>query len=126
MRLLEINSEDYRRDPYSHFEWFRRHQPIAQIAPYGHWAVFRYQDINFILKNEDLLSSQINTLQSDSCAQQTMLYDRSLIGMDNPEHHQLRQRVSKAFRPKLIKGSGKDDFLGYRSRSAGRLRNSLP
>lgn len=102
MRSLEIHSEAYRCDPYAYFEWFRQHQPIAPIAPYGHWAVFCYQDVETILTRDDLFSSEIKTEQSDSSAQQALLFDRSLIGMDNPEHHRLRKWVAKAFRPRLI------------------------
>jgi len=100
--LLDISSPAFRVNPYPQLKQFRRSIPICQTQPHPCWAVLRYEDVRWVLKQDALFSSVLQTPTHDEQDARFLLYARSLVGMDNPEHQQLRQRLSHAFSRTLI------------------------
>lgn len=99
---LDIQSESYLNDPYACFKLFRAEAPVSRIRPHGHWALFRYEDVQWVLKQDKFFTSVLTEQSHDEQDPQFLLYARSLLGMDNPSHATLRQRIAQAFKPRLI------------------------
>ncbi|MGH8929694.1 MAG: cytochrome P450 [Egibacteraceae bacterium] len=77
----------------------RDEQPVWRDE-HGMWHVFRYADVEDILSDFALFSSDTSRLLP---AAQT-LAEGSLISMDPPQHRKLRRLVSHAFTPKVVAG----------------------
>ncbi len=85
-----------REDPYPHYAELRR-SGVARVEPLGLWAVSRYDDVVFVLKNHELFSSAPLNHALLGGAQ-----GRTLIGSDPPEHTRLRSIVNRAFTPRMV------------------------
>ncbi len=77
----------------------RDEQPVWRDE-HGIWHVFRYADVEEILSDFALFSSDTSRLLP---AAQT-LAEGSLISMDPPQHRKLRRLISHAFTPKVVAG----------------------
>jgi cytochrome P450 len=65
-------------------------------TPFPAWVVTRYNDVDFVLKNADLFSSE-DPMQANSSAPSLML-----VNHDRPRHTSLRNLAKAAFTPKRI------------------------
>ena len=65
-------------------------------TPFPAWVVTRYEDVDFVLKNADLFSSE-DPMQANSSAPSLML-----VNHDRPRHTALRNLAKAAFTPKRI------------------------
>lgn len=52
---------EVKENPYPYYTYLRQHAPVYQIEGLGFWAISRYDDVDFILKNPKLFSSSILT-----------------------------------------------------------------
>lgn len=88
-------------NPYSYYAHLRRHAPVYQVEASGFWAVSRYDDVLFVLKNPQLFSSSvlIAALLGDL---NPVPEAASLIASDPPVHTRLRKLVNRAFTPRII------------------------
>jgi cytochrome P450 len=80
-------------DPYPIYERLRAAGPAVQLNP-GIWAVGRYDDVLFVLKNHQLFSSSV--LGGGGFGA------RTIIGTDPPDHTRLRNIVNRAFTPRMV------------------------
>jgi cytochrome P450 len=92
-------------NPYPYYAYLRQHAPAYQIESLGFWALSRYDDVDFVLKNPKLFSSATLT--------RTLIEDLepvpevpSMVSSDPPEHTRLRKLVNKAFTPRIIRSLG--------------------
>lgn len=92
---------DSRRDPYPIFARARRERPVHVHSGFPIVSVFRYADIQSILKDPQTFSSAFPP-PPGICAED--LPPRSMLGQDPPEHTRLRSLVSQAFTPRIIRG----------------------
>lgn len=81
-------------DPYPLYARLREAGPAVQVGPNA-WAVSRYQETLFVLRNHALFSSS-------ALAGGFGFGARSLIGTDPPDHTQMRNIVNRAFTPRMI------------------------
>ncbi len=93
-----------RRDPYAAYERGRREFPVFahEGLPLRIVSVFRYQDVQAILRDWETWSSQFPLRGVDA-----ELGDEappSMIGTDPPAHTRLRSLVNKAFTPRIVQG----------------------
>ncbi len=90
-----------KENPYPYYAYLRRHAPAHRVEPFGFWAISRYQDVDYVVRNPQLFSS--------AALFDVMLGDLnpvpeapSLISSDPPVHTRLRKLVNRAFTPRLI------------------------
>ena len=89
-----IHTREERLNPFPWFAKMRQTSPVTYDERRSSWDLFRYDDIVTVLKDPATFSSVRPT------AGPVLL--GSIIGMDPPKHHQMRNIVSKAFTPKAI------------------------
>lgn len=89
-------------NPYPYYQELRDKTPIAWIEPMQAWAVSRYADVDFILRNPRLFSSA--SWKSASSGNPDIVSKvPSLLSMDPPDHTRLRKLANKGFTPRLIR-----------------------
>ena len=91
-----------RRDPFALYARGRRDHPIFEHKglPFRIFSVFRYADVQAILRDSDSFS---NVFQLAQIAPELgEARPPSMLGTDPPEHTRLRSLVGKAFTPRII------------------------
>ncbi|RNB92415.1 cytochrome P450 [Brevibacillus fluminis] len=81
---------------WERFGWYkkmREESPIHFDEQAGAWDLFLFDDVEWLLKEASLFSSERPTLEGDV---------RSLLSLDPPKHTQLRAIVNKAFTPREL------------------------
>ncbi|WP_116367585.1 cytochrome P450 [Parahaliea mediterranea] len=96
--------------PYDELAKIRAAGPVVRIEdpltgiPY--WVVTRQQELDYVSKNPQLFSSALRspfpTEYEDWMV--TEIHQRTIIGMDPPEHQIVRRIVRSAFTPKNVEG----------------------
>ncbi len=93
---------EVKANPYPYYAYLRAHAPVYHLKDLGWWAISRYADVDFILKNPKLFSSA--TMFASFFGDMDPVPDApSLIASDPPVHTRLRKLVNKGFTPKLIR-----------------------
>ncbi|MGO0059168.1 cytochrome P450 [Brevibacillus fluminis] len=85
-----------KRENWERFGWYkkmREESPIHYDGQSGAWDLFLFDDVEWLLKEASLFSSERPTLEGDV---------RSLLSLDPPKHTQLRAIVNKAFTPREL------------------------
>jgi cytochrome P450 len=96
-----------RRDPYALYERGRREFPVYEHVglPVRLISVFRYADVQAVLRDAELFSSDF-AAGRNLPPQVQALADQappSMLGMDPPDHTRLRSLVNKAFTPRIVR-----------------------
>jgi cytochrome P450 len=89
---FDLFAPDVRRDPYPYYRMLRG-SPVCKVNPLGSFAVGRYDDVLFVLKNAKLFSSSVMRRA-----------DATLLGADAPAHTRARPIVNRAFSLSEIPG----------------------
>lgn len=100
--------DGYTESPWGHFDEMREHDPVHDS--FGtRWFLFRYDDVNKLLRDPSLSVDDENITVHDElrlAAFEEAFADigptRSMLGLDAPDHTRLRRLVSKAFTPSTI------------------------
>lgn len=115
------------QNPYPSYKLLRSEPPVFGLkdyppgtvpgvdTPHPAWVISRYEDIDFVLKNADLFSSE-DPMQMNSSAPSLML-----VNHDRPRHTSLRNLAKQAFTPKRIH----DDIVDRLSADIGALVKPL-
>jgi cytochrome P450 len=104
------------QDAQNLYDWFRvmrDTQPVWLDESSGCWHVFRYEDVNNIITDHNLFSSERrqrafarfrDTTMDEASAKNGHKHraGRSLVIMDPPQHRQYRNLVSSAFTPRSL------------------------
>jgi cytochrome P450 len=101
----------YFDDPYAQFARLRELDPVHPTLD-GNWMLFRYEDVFRILRDPSLSVDDRNIRYSARAEQMADIVrdrdlvreERSMLGLDPPDHDRLRRLVSKAFTPRAIEG----------------------
>ncbi|WP_322923875.1 cytochrome P450 [Paenibacillus campi] len=88
--MRELNTVDKQLYPFDAYNELLQQTPVRYDENRKCWDVFRYEDVQYVLKHPKLFSSQRNRS------------NQSLLYMDPPKHKQLRDLVNQAFTPKKI------------------------
>lgn len=98
----------YFDDPYAQFARLRELDPVHATLD-GNWMLFRYDDVFRILRDPTTSVDDRNIAASAKGQQMAELLgdraergERSMLGLDPPDHDRLRRLVSKAFTPRAI------------------------
>lgn len=102
MERIDLFSPEMREDPYPGYAKMRRFSPVCQVDPIGCWAVTRYEDAAYVLKENRLFSAAgiARMIQNPSVGHNPI--SDSMAVMDPPAHTKLRALVSRAFGAAVI------------------------
>jgi cytochrome P450 len=92
--------EDVRRDPYALYARGRREQPVFAHPTFPVVSLFRYQDVQGLLRDPARWSSFFPLPPG---MERPGDMPPSMLGVDPPEHTRLRGLVSQAFTPRMIR-----------------------
>ncbi|MCY1081567.1 cytochrome P450 [Archangium lansingense] len=93
-----IYSPEIWNDPHPFYSTLRREAPVSQVEPGGMWAVTRYEDVLYILKNPQLFSSEgFRPAVQPAWLEQGNPVANSLLMMDPPTHTRLRALITRTF-----------------------------
>jgi cytochrome P450 len=93
--------------PRETYKYLRNESPIHwhedPAQDRGFWAVTRHLDLDFISKNPQLFSSEVETcMLHETDAEMLPLMQLQMINMDPPKHLKYRRLVRSAFTPKNV------------------------
>ncbi len=93
--------------PRETFKYLREEQPVYwhedPAQGRGFWAITRHEDLDFISKNPQLFSSELETCFLHEQDEETLALMRlQLINMDPPKHLKYRRLVRNAFTPRKV------------------------
>ncbi|TKC92095.1 cytochrome P450 [Polyangium fumosum] len=94
---IDVLSPSFRANPYPHYAAMRTSSPVCQVDPGGMWAVSRWDDVLFVLKNPALFSSQgfKAVMEPPWIGYNPLVH--SMLALDPPAHTRLRGLVTRAF-----------------------------
>lgn len=85
-------------DPHPFYSTLRREAPVSQVEPGGMWAVTRYEDVLYVLKNPQLFSSEgFRPAVQPAWLEQGNPVADSILMMDPPTHTRLRSLITRTF-----------------------------
>lgn len=85
-------------DPHPFYSTLRREAPVSQVEPGGMWAVTRYEDVLYVLKNPQLFSSEgFRPAVQPAWLEQGNPIANSILMMDPPTHTRLRALITRTF-----------------------------
>jgi cytochrome P450 len=88
--MLDIFSDDARRNPYPLYDRFRTSSPLLRVPPpFNAWMIFDYAAVKWALNDHETFSSRIPA-------------PRWFIFFDPPQHTKLRALISQAFTPRMV------------------------
>jgi cytochrome P450 len=101
---MEYNplSPDVIDNPYPYYTHLRTHAPVYWIEPLRGWALSRYADVDFALRNPQIFLSSGFTDQTLGDLNPTP-ETPWILDMNPPDHTRLRKLVNKGFLPRLIR-----------------------
>ena len=95
---MEFNplSPEVTANPYPYYAELRNTAPVMWLEPFQCWALSRYADVDFALRNPAIFSSSVFTAEA--------LGDLNpvpevpwILDMNPPEHTRLRKLANKGF-----------------------------
>ncbi|HEX5616627.1 MAG TPA: cytochrome P450 [Acidimicrobiia bacterium] len=98
-------------DPYAQYRAVRAADPV-HLSPIGVWALFRYEDVQRVLRDPRLSVEERHARESiapPTTPEMQALVERrrergsrSMLNLDPPDHHRLRRLVQKVFTPRMV------------------------
>lgn len=89
-------------NPFPYYARLRQEAPVYWIEPMQAWAISRYQEVFFVLRNPQLFSSarwwQATAVQDMDPA----LEAPHIMASDPPVHTRLRKLINRAFTPRIV------------------------
>jgi len=92
---------ELRRNPFALFKRARRESPVFVHDAFPIVSVFRYGDVQAILKDPQTFSSEFPPPPG---VRREDMPPASMLGQNPPEHTRLRSLVNQAFTPRIIRG----------------------
>lgn len=91
--MAELDTIEKRLQPFSVYNKLRQTTPVRYDESRGCWDLFRYEDVQRVLKDPAAFSSRRGLAVKER---------ETILTMDPPRHSQLRALVNKAFTPKVV------------------------
>ena len=99
---FNLLSPEVTANPYPYYTELRNKAPVIWLEPFQCWALSRYADVDFALRNPQIFSSSVFTAEA--------LGDLNpvpevpwILDMNPPDHTRLRKLANKGFAPRLIR-----------------------
>ena len=96
--MVDLFSDEMRRDPYPAYERMRAAAPVSHLAPFDLWMVFDYDGVRRALADHDAFSSDLSHVPGQGNPGHWFIF------YDPPRHTKLRAIISKAFTPRVAAG----------------------
>lgn len=94
-----LDGDFYVNNPYPTYKWMRENAPVYWDEVNELWGISRYDDIVEVEKNKHVF---INSDTEKGGYRPNIPADAAIIGIDDPEHHQRRNLVSRRFTPRGV------------------------
>lgn len=85
-------------DPFTAYARLREANPVYYDPQTHHWNVFRYEDVQRLLSDYEVFSSQFAGDPNDP----NQPFAAAMITTDPPKHRELRSLVSQVFTPRAV------------------------
>lgn len=95
--VLDPTEDQFRIDPYPTYALLREHDPVHHNPQRGLWALSRYEDVQWALREWQQFSS-VGGVELD----ESLFGQGDFIVMDPPDHDALRRLVSPHFQAKAM------------------------
>lgn len=92
---------EVQENPYPYYSYLRQYAPVYWVESLECWAISRYADVDYALRNPQIFSSAgfISTIFGDMNPVPEVPW---MLDLDPPDHTRLRKLVNKAFTPRLV------------------------
>lgn len=94
--MATLDTIDRVLNPFPTYQQMREENPV--FYDNDHWNVFRYEDVQRVLSDYNLFSSQFAGDPNDPSSP----FAASMISSDPPRHRELRSLVTQAFTPRAV------------------------
>jgi cytochrome P450 len=94
--VLDLFSDDMRRNPYPAYDQLRGGAPVFHLAPFDLWMIFDFDGVKRALVEHDAFSSDLSHAPGHGNPGQWFLF------FDPPRHTKLRALISRAFTPRVV------------------------
>jgi cytochrome P450 len=88
--VLDLFSDDMRRNPYPAYDLLRSASPVLHVPQFHAWLVFDYEGVRRVLSDHEAFSSQVPAPRN------------WFTFFDPPRHTRLRALLTKAFTPRSV------------------------
>lgn len=99
MNSFDLLSSQVRENPYPLFAELRANSPVSTAAPYGLWALSRYEDVLAALDNAPAFGMRPNNAPPLGDPEP---FEASLLVAEPPARSKVRALVRKALSPELL------------------------
>ncbi len=94
--MLDLFSDDMRRNPYPAYDRVRADSPVSHLAAYDLWMIFDYDGVRRVLTDHTAFSSDLSHVPGQGNPGEWFLF------FDPPRHTRLRGLIAKAFTPRVV------------------------
>jgi cytochrome P450 len=91
--VLDLFSEEMRRNPYPAFDRLRAASPVVHLALFDLWMILDYDGVRRALTDHAVFSSDLSHVPGQGNPGEWFIF------FDPPRHTRLRALISKAFTP---------------------------
>src|SRR4051794_36236255 len=94
--VLDLFSDDMRRNPYPAYDRLRAASPVLHLAPFDLWMILDYDGVRRALTDHAVFSSDLSHVPGQGNPGEWFLF------FDPPRHTRLRALIAKAFTPRVV------------------------
>src|SRR5262245_18647406 len=94
--MIDLFSDDMRRNPYPAYERMRRDAPVFHLPPFDLWMIFDFEGVKRALVDHDVFSSDLSHAPGSGNPGDWFIF------FDPPRHTKLRALISRAFTPRVV------------------------
>ncbi len=94
--MLDLFSDDMRRNPYPVYDEMRDSSPVFHLPPFDLWMLFDFESVKRALADHDSFSSDLSHVPGHRNPGEWFIF------FDPPRHSKLRALISKAFTPGVV------------------------
>jgi cytochrome P450 len=88
--MMNLFSDEMRRNPYPVYDQIRTACPVFHVAPFDAWLIFDYEAVKRVLSDHDTFSNGVPAPEN------------WFIFFDPPRHTRLRALITRAFTPRSV------------------------
>jgi cytochrome P450 len=94
--MMDLFSDDMRRNPYPTYDQMRNGSPVFHFAPFDLWMIFDFEGVKRALVDHGTFSSDLSHAPGHGNPGEWFLF------FDPPRHTKLRALIAKAFTPRVV------------------------
>ena len=94
--MLDLFSDEMRRNPYPVFDQLRSSAPVFHVPPLDLWLILDYEGVKRALVDHDAFSSDLSHVSGHGNPGEWFIF------FDPPRHTKLRALIAKAFTPRVV------------------------